>query len=169
MVCDSTRRLLARTGAEPGEVAGLSFSAHNPSCIPLDERGALIQDRIPIYADLRARDQAGWMLDALGGADRFYGITGCGQIPEHYQVFKILWLRENHPDLFERTAKIVNTVDYVTLRLTGRTVTDFSQASNIGFMDIRTGAWSRNRFWPPRAWTRTCCRLRSRPAGWWGS
>lgn len=139
--CESTRHVLKEAGAKPEEIAAIGICGHNPSTVPVDETGALLTQLVPIHADLRASEEVQYVLSRIGGAEAFYRITGAGQIPEHYSVFKMVWLI-NHLRDGRRIARFLNTVDYVVFRLTGQFSTDYSQASNLGLLDITTREWS---------------------------
>lgn len=140
-ICSGTRALLELTGIQPGSVAGVSFSTHCPSLVLVDKDGQLLVEDIPIYGDLRALDQTRRFLEKLGGWARFYDLTGAGNLTEQYQLFKILWFRDEATDLFQRTRYFLNTADYLVYRLTGRFVTDYSLASNTGMLSIGDKNW----------------------------
>ncbi len=54
---------------------------------------------------------------------------------------KLLWLKKNSPDVWERTARWISFGDYVSLKLTGEILTSISMASGTGIFDIRTCEW----------------------------
>ena len=54
---------------------------------------------------------------------------------------KLLWLRGEHPEAFERTAVWLSFSDFMALRFFGIAVTSVSMASGTGIFDIRTGEW----------------------------
>lgn len=60
---------------------------------------------------------------------------------------KLLWMRQNEPDLFARIAKILLPKDYLVYRLTGVHATDYSDASGTLLLDVRTSGGA------PRCWT----------------
>ena len=62
--------------------------------------------------------------------------TGNGFPAECYSVFKIMWYRDNEPELFSRVHRILGSKDYINLQLTGRILTDFSYASGTGVYDL---------------------------------
>ncbi len=66
----------------------------------------------------------------------WYLTTGNGFPPALYTVFKIMWLRDNEPEIFARTDKVIGTKDYINLRMTGVTATDYSYASGSGVYDL---------------------------------
>ncbi|MCC8179338.1 MAG: xylulokinase, partial [Planctomycetes bacterium] len=142
-VCDCTRSLLGESGVEPEAIACVSLCGHNPSAVLIDASGSPLFDSVPIYADLRAVEVADAVFQLLGGYDEFYRITGAGQIPAQYSCFKTAWLLRAFPEKGKNAWKLLNTMDYLAYRLTGRIATDYSQASNTGFLDIATRSWSR--------------------------
>lgn len=56
---------------------------------------------------------------------------------------KVLWLQKNNRDLFEKIRWVVSPKDYINFKLTGRLVTDFSDAAGTWFLDQAERRWSR--------------------------
>jgi xylulokinase len=137
--CESTRQLLERYGVKPGSISCVSFSGQMMAALPLDGRGEPLRNSI-IWADLRSTGQ----VDAVSrrmDADRVYEITG-HRLSASYSATKIMWIRDNEPDIYEKTAKFVQAKDYLAARLTGTIATDFSDASGTNLLDIRKLEWS---------------------------
>lgn len=55
-----------------------------------------------------------------------------------FTLFKLLWLRENEPDIFSKVRKVLLPKDYVNFVLTGKYATDVSDASGTGYFDVKT-------------------------------
>ncbi|MDO4575059.1 MAG: FGGY-family carbohydrate kinase [Planctomycetia bacterium] len=140
-VTQSIRELLAKTGANPMQVRAIALSGHSLGCVPLDEHGSLLRDTTPIWSDSRAEKQAAAFFRE-NDYKRWYQTTGAGFPPAHYTLFKLLWYRENLPDLFRKMAVFLGTKDYVNYRMTGRAVTDFSYASGTGAYALDDWAYS---------------------------
>jgi gluconokinase len=91
------------------------------------------------WADDRAAPQA---LAARNNPvfDQLYGITGC---PVHwmYPLYKILWLREERPDLFQAARRFVSGKEYICRRLCGEWVVDYSIASGTGLLNVTSHGW----------------------------
>ncbi len=132
-IASSTRTLMERKPASP--VDCLAISGQSLAVIPLDSKGALLRDSIPIWSDRRASRQAAEFFSKVD-RDRWYVTTGNGFPAECYSVFKIMWYRDNEPDLFSRTATVLGSKDYINFRLTGKTFTDYSYASGTGIYDL---------------------------------
>lgn len=138
-VCISTKRLMEKAGISPEEVCCISFSAQMMGCIPVDREGVALR-RSLIWADMRGTTEAHFMEKTLG-MENIYKITG-HRIGASYTAAKILWIKENEPDIYRRTYKVLNTKDFIILKLTGKFVTDYSDASGTNLLDIRSKVWS---------------------------
>ncbi|MBN1834452.1 MAG: xylulokinase [Spirochaetales bacterium] len=137
--CASTGALLQKTEISPSDVAAVSFSGQMMAALPVDARGEPLRNSI-IWADLRSTKQAEELSRRID-ADRVYELTG-HRLSASYSATKIMWLRENEPELYRKTAKFIHAKDYLVLRLTGRMVTDYSDASGMNLLDIRALTWS---------------------------
>ena len=138
-VAEATRSLLATTATAPIEVRAVGFSGQMMGAVFLDEDLALIRPAI-IWADTRSSVQSDALADAIG-RDRGYAITG-HQFNPTYSLSKIMWLRDNDPAAFSRVAHVCQAKDYIVARLTGRLVTEQSDASSTNAFDQRSGSWS---------------------------
>ena len=136
----ATRKL--RTEFPQVEICGIGISGHSLGAIPVDENGNLLADSVPIWSDTRAKLQAEAFF-ARVDYKTWYERTGNGFPRELYAAFKIMWYRDNQPQLYEKTAKFLGTKDYVNLFLTGVMATDVSYASGSGVYDLKAGAYCR--------------------------
>jgi xylulokinase len=92
--------------------------------------------------DRRAGAQETWVRERIG-AERIRNITHNGTDP-YYGYTKILWIRDNEPDIWKKTRLFLPPNAYVIYRWTGETAVDFSSAGNIGgIFDMNTRTWSR--------------------------
>ncbi|MGM1018833.1 MAG: xylulokinase [Actinomycetota bacterium] len=138
-VVTATRDLLARTDTAPARVSGLVVSGQMMGAVLLDGDGIPVRPAI-IWADTRSGAQQR-ELEAALGAEHAYEVLGHRLNPT-YSVEKIMWVRDNEPDVWARVRRFGVAKDYIVLRLTGRLATDRSDASGTNAYDQRTGAWS---------------------------
>jgi xylulokinase len=140
-VVESTRLLLAETGTNPNDIVCCGISGASLGAVPLDSAGRVLRPLTPIWSDGRATAQA---REYFGRLDEtmWYRTTGNGFSPQLYTAFKIMWYRDNEPEMFKQINKVVGTKDYVNFRLTGRICTDPSYASGSGVYDLRAWAYS---------------------------
>ena len=134
-VCRATKRLLTQSGVKPSDIACAALSGHSLVPVPLDENGTLLKDQVPIWCDMRADDQVAPFFRDLSYED-WYSVTGNGDPPETYTIFKLMWMKEHEPELFGKIHKIIGSKDYVNYRLTGRICTDPSYASGFGVFHL---------------------------------
>ena len=134
-VVESTRKLLDVDGVDAKSIQCLAISGHSLGCVPLDAGGELLRESTPIWSDKRPLQQAETFFKSVDQT-HWYQLTGNGFPAPHYTVFKILWYRDNEPEMFARIDKIVGTKDYVNYRLTGSIQTDYSYASGSGVYDL---------------------------------
>ncbi len=117
----------------------ISFSAAMHSIIAIDSNGEPLTDAI-LWADNRASAIAKNLRESDLG-QQFYEKTG---IPIHTfcPMTKILWLKENEPDIFAKTYKFISLKEYIWHHLTGEYVIDSSMASGTGMMNIECLCWN---------------------------
>jgi xylulokinase len=137
--CSTTLALFEKTRLKPVQVAVVAFSGQTMAALPVDGRGGALRNSI-IWADLRSTEEAESLKERIG-EDRFYEITG-NRLSASYPVTKIMWLKNNEPGIYEKTFKFINAKDFVTARLTNSILTDYSEASAMALLDIRTLEWS---------------------------
>lgn len=138
-VASATRDLLARTDTAPSEAQGLVISGQMMGAVLLDGQGTPVRPAI-IWADTRSGAQQRELENALG-AQHAYELLGHRLNPT-YSIEKVMWVRDNEPDVWSRVRRFCVAKDYIVLGLTGRLATDRSDASGTNAYDQRTGDWS---------------------------
>ncbi len=137
--CAATKQLLSSAAIAPGDILALSFSAQMNSCLPVDGNGQALRPAM-IWADQRAKEEAKALEDALG-LDRLYQLTG-QRISASYGIAKMMWLKKHEMEVYKQTARFIQPKDYLILQLTGQLLSDYSDASHLGCLDIHTLSWS---------------------------
>ena len=130
-----------RSGLKPGDIAGVAISGlYGGSGIPVDRDKKPLRPCM-IWMDRRARNETQWVKDNVP-LDKIFGITG-NYVDSYYGFTKIMWMRDNEPELWKRTYQFVTPKDYVIYKFTDVLATDFSSAGNIGgIFDIHKKTWS---------------------------
>ncbi|MDQ4128557.1 MAG: FGGY family carbohydrate kinase, partial [Actinomycetota bacterium] len=124
---------------DPRRVAGIAVASFAEAAVPLDAQGRPTQDVIAWF-DGRSRPQAERLGRDFGG-DRLFALTGLSLQPI-FGLCKVLWLKENEPDAFARTATWLNVADYMAFRLSGVPATDYSLASRTLALDLHRLEWA---------------------------
>ncbi|MBS3994654.1 MAG: xylulokinase [Alkaliphilus sp.] len=135
--CSTNKRLLK--GRDTSQVAGLAFSGQMMGCVCVDINGQVLRNAI-IWADQRSVEEEKYIKDKIDETE-FYKIVG-HKISASYSIEKLMWIRNNEPDIFKQTFKILLPKDYIIYRLTGKFVTDYSDASGTNAFDLINLRWS---------------------------
>lgn len=138
-VCASTKNLMEKANIKAEEICCITFSAQMSGCLPVDNSGKPLRKSL-IWADLRSVREADF-IEKILGMKRVYEITG-HRVSPSYPSAKLLWIKENEKDIYDKTYKILNAKDYIVFKLTGVFATDFSDASGTGLLDINKKEWS---------------------------
>ncbi|MEY4872860.1 MAG: hypothetical protein RLZZ563_2190 [Pseudomonadota bacterium] len=136
-----TRALLAESGVDPKDIAAVAASAIGPCMLPVDAAGAPLMNGVLYGVDTRAAAEID-ELTARIGADTIMQV--CGNALTSQSVGpKILWLKNQHPDLYARTAKVLTSTSYITWKLTGEYVIDHYTAANFSpLYDVNALGWT---------------------------
>jgi xylulokinase len=138
-LCTSTQQLLHESGISNSDVACIVFSGQMMGAVPVDSQGQPTRNAL-IWADQRSVSQIDRVAERIDPR-RVYAITG-HRLSASYSAGKILWLKENEPEAYNRTYKFVHAKDFLIARLTGVFVTDPSDASGTNLFDLEGGIWS---------------------------
>ncbi len=134
-VCAAVRQVMEMTGADPHAIAGLSLSGQGCACLPVDADGIPLS-RALIWTDTRATEQAARIRRMFG--DQLGALTGNDLYDQPEP--RMLWLRDNTPDLYARTATFHSTVSYLLYRFTGVAAANTSDwGYHLAFDRIRRG------------------------------
>ncbi len=135
------RELLDVSGLDPTDLDAVAVSAIGPCMLPVDASGAPLMNGVLYGVDTRASDQIAALNERLGEG---VILEACGNALTSQSVGpKILWLRETHPELFERTAMVLTSTSYLTWKLTGEYVIDHYTAANFSpLYDVNRLGWS---------------------------
>ncbi len=123
-----------------GKIAAICVSSQSPTLLPLDENGNPLR-RGMIWMDRRAEKESAW-LEQQFGEEQFVKIFG-KKSDSFYLMPKLLWLKNNDPEILRKTKKILLTNSYINYKLTGSMAIDDQQALSITLAyDVRENDWS---------------------------
>jgi len=138
-VLQAIQTILQDDAIDPSAIRGLAVSGQMHGAVFLDSRGEVIRRPI-LWNDTRTFRQCTEITRAIG-EEVLIGYTGNPAL-EGFTVPKILWLRDNEPEHFDRLATLLLPKDYILYRLTGRLCTEVTDAAGTLLFDVEHRGWS---------------------------
>jgi xylulokinase len=133
--------ILIETSVAPERIRAVGITSQGETLIVLDQQGRPLRKAI-VWLDNRAKAEAE-LIRAAFGRDKVYRVTGQQDIAPAWPASKILWIRRNEPEVFNKAAKFLMLEDYLVYRLTGRCATDHALNPSTLYYDLVQGCW-----WP---------------------
>jgi gluconokinase len=135
----SVRAAIHQANVLPQACQGMSIGGALHSLIAIDRTGKPLTG-VLTWVDDRAVQQAAVVRGSVD-AKRIYQQTGC-PVHSNFPLYKLIWLREKQPDIFDKAVRFVSAKEYVTERLTGQWIVDFNIASGSGLLNIHDLSWN---------------------------
>jgi len=140
-VVSTTRQVMEQVGASPGDILAIAHTTQLLGIVPMGHDGVPLRPAI-IWLDGRAPAQARRIMNRFAGPRIFAAIAG-GEMSGKDGLPKLLWLKENEPEVYQKMSCFLDVNGYLTYRATGRQVMEWSCASAIGF-DQKKKDWLRS-------------------------
>ena len=135
MVAATSRQVIRESGVDPADIIGVGVSAQMWNTLPVDEAGRPLTPMLS-WLDLRSIQQAERV--TAGDMPAFL-FQHTGNIPTAKDsIPKILWLKEERPEVWDQTAYLLDCKEYILFKLTGRIAIDWVGASVYFLFDPRT-------------------------------
>jgi xylulokinase len=137
---DACKGAIARSGVDPKDIASIGFSTQRSVTVPIDAEGRPVRPILG-WQDARTGAQVAAMGKLIDGQE-YYDTSGM-PLGTTWCISKVLWMRENEPELFDKTARFVQVQDLV-LKAFGADAyhTDAPDMAFYGVWDIRNVEWS---------------------------
>ncbi|MEI6491202.1 MAG: xylulokinase [Verrucomicrobiota bacterium] len=136
----TVRKVLAALGPRKSEIRGIGVSGQQHGLVPLDKGGRVVRPA-KLWCDTSTAAQCVELTRHFGGADELIRLIGNAMLPG-YTAPKILWLRENEPENWKRTATVLLPHDYLNFWLTGTVGMEYGDASGTALLDIAKREWA---------------------------
>lgn len=146
---ESAAEVLSGSDASPRSVVAVACSCQGEATLPVDRDGEPL-GRALLYMDMRGqaavKHRAGGRLPRIAGYDplklwRWLRLTGGAPALSGKDPFgHIAFIREEVPELYARTDKFLNVLDFINLRLTGRIAATVDSALTTWVTDNRDPA-----------------------------
>lgn len=133
------RAVIRNAGVDPRDVAGVGVSSCAPCCVLVDKNGNPLS-RVQIWMDRRGDAECDIVRRAYSQEELFD--VCANPLDAHNGTIKLLWVKNHQPEIYKETYKMLSPANYINFRLTGKCVTDYSNASLISVVfDIRKCEW----------------------------
>ena len=119
---------------ECGNIDALSVDTQGETLILTDEKGTPLHPAV-IWLDNRATNEAEIIKNHFG-CEFVYNVTGQPEITAGWPASKLLWFKNNRPEIWNKTKKIFMLEDWIIYRLTGEFVTEPTIQSSTIYFDI---------------------------------
>lgn len=139
--CETTHSVIAQGQIDVTDIKVVACSAIGPCMLPVDKNGEALMNGVLYGVDTRAHQEINDLNKEIG-ADQILAMGGNALTSQSVGP-KILWLKRNRPEIFEKTHKILTSTSFLVHKLTGEYVIDHYTAANFSpLYDIHNQCWS---------------------------
>lgn len=138
-ICASIRKALADSGLCGRDIDAIGLTGQMHGLVLLDAYGDVLRPAI-LWNDQRTQAQCDAMTEAIG-AERLLELTGNPAVTG-FTAPKILWVRDNEPDIYAKIDQILLPKDYIRYMLSTDYATDLAGASGTSLLNVAERAWS---------------------------
>ena len=133
------REALEQGGIDGAAVAGIGLTGQMHGLVLLDDQGEVLRPSI-LWNDQRTQAECDEIRERVGSQE-LLTITGNDALTG-FTAPKILWVRNNEPDVADRVAHVLLPKDYVRFRLTDTYAVDRAGGSGTILFDLASRDWS---------------------------
>ena len=122
------------------KIGGISFGGQMHGLVILDKDDNVLRPAI-LWNDGRSTEETDYLNNVIGKeklSELTANIAFAG-----FTAPKILWVKNNEPEIFAKISKIMLPKDYISYMLSGSFSTDYSDASGMLLLDVKNKKWSK--------------------------
>ncbi|MHB0997982.1 MAG: xylulokinase [Armatimonadota bacterium] len=135
----TVRSILQKTGINPADIGGIGLSGQMHGAVFLDESNNVLRPSI-IWCDQRTEAECAWITQTIGKEKVIDLISN--PVLTGFTAGKIIWVRNNEPEIYAKTRKVLLPKDYIRLKLTGEFATEVSDASGTALFNVKKRKWA---------------------------
>jgi len=136
-LCKASKRAISETGIDPKDIAGIGTDTTACTLVFMDGHMQPLMNAI-MWMDVRASAQASRAAETDHPVNKY---TGFGNASAEWMPYKTLWVKENLPDIYEKTSHILACDDWLGYMLTGNIVKNLNDAAARWYYDSKNGGW----------------------------
>lgn len=138
-ITTSIRAALREANLTGDDIAAVGLTGQMHGLVMLDASGEVLRPSI-LWNDQRTQKQCDDITTKLG-FEHLIELTG-NRALTGFTAPKILWVRENEPDIYAKTAHTLLPKDYIRYKLTGDYATDLAGAAGTSLLNVAKREWS---------------------------
>lgn len=135
---EKTQEVVKKSAIDPAKIIAMGIDAFSTTVLPVDKEDDPLRPGL-IWMDRRASKQAAWIAENL--KDETWEING-NISDAGNPAPKIMWIKENEPEIYEKTHLFLHANGYLVYKLTGEYSMDISEAGLSQMCNTRTGEYS---------------------------
>jgi xylulokinase len=136
---EAIKQVINKSSVDPKGIKGIGLSGQMHGLVALDKEYKVLRPAI-LWCDQRTGKQCQYITEKIG-AERLIDLVSNPALTG-FTAGKLIWVRENEPEIYEKIYKILLPKDYIRFRLTGEFATEVSDASGTLFLDVKKRKWS---------------------------
>lgn len=136
---ETIKAVIDKSKVDSKDILSIGISGQMHGLIMLDENCKVLRRSI-IWCDQRTGKECEELTSKLG-REKLIEITANPALTG-FTASKILWVKNNEPDIFSKCRHILLPKDYLRFRLTGGFATEVSDASGMQLLDVKNRCWS---------------------------
>jgi xylulokinase len=133
------REILDESAVDPSHIKGLGLSGQMHGSVFLDSNNNVLRPAI-LWCDQRTQAECDWIMDTVGRQRTVELISN--PVLTGFTAGKIVWLRNNEPELYNQVRKVLLPKDYIRFKLTGEYATEVSDASGTALFNVKKRDWA---------------------------
>ena len=137
-IANSIRQVVSQIDT-PQDIKAVAVTGMGMDGVPIDKSGDWLYPFISWHCP-RTKPQQDWWIENVG-AEKQFSISG-SQIWPFNTALRLMWMKENEPEILSRTHKWLLIEDFVNFMLCGEHATDYSMASSTLLFDQKKRQWS---------------------------
>ncbi len=139
LVCECVKEARAKAGVKADDILAVTSTSMREGIVLYDKDGNELWAVANV--DARAKEEVRELKEKFPGIEEeFYKESGqtfaLGALP------RLLWLKKNRPDIYEKVSKISMISDWILFKLTGMLASDPSNAGTTGIFSLEKREWA---------------------------
>lgn len=139
VIVEGIQEMLLDKAINAEDIKAIGVDGISWACIPIDQEGKVLYPTM-IWLDRRGKEEANWMKE-VAGEEALIELSG-NPVDACYITPKMLWLKNHHPEVYNKTYKFLQSNGFIVYRLTGAISQDYSQGYGFHFFDMTKGEYN---------------------------